>query len=287
MAATSVRAQALPTGRTGRVIDFSESFDGSASPSGAFLRMSTDVGVDLTRKLGLDVVLPIYFVIPPVQQTGYSPSTPSLGSLAIDERMSFDLPAVEYRPTVTIAFPTGSTAKGFSTGTVTYDLDNHFAHDFGFVAPFLDVDVGNSLNNGTGPFRSKVQMPYLTLGNLAEVKAGPEIQIMDHLTVSGDGYDVLPWGPQTVFSRTLWPGWMAADGTHNRIYEVAARTDGGPGLVKDYGFDASVHYIPARFLDLYFLDLTLGYSRSVHYDLNTLSLSLGINISQMLSRRSQ
>ncbi len=55
--------------------------------------------------------------------------------------------------------------------------------------------------------------------------------------------------------------------------------------MKDYGFDASVHYIPARFLDLYFLDLTLGYSRSVHYDLNTLSLSLGINISQLLTHR--
>jgi hypothetical protein len=281
-----VRAQALPSGRAGSGISLYEAFEGSSSPSGSLLRMSNDVGFNFRRWAGFDLVLPIYFVIPPVQQNGFSPATPSLGSLAIDAHVSLPLPLVEYTPTLTIAFPTGSVSKGLSTGTVTYDLDNHFQHGFGLLplAAFLDADVGNSLNNGTGPYRSRVPLPYLTFGKMAELKAGAEFHLLDDLTVSADGYDVVPWGPQTMYSRILRPGSVGTGGTHNRAYELFPITDGGPGLTRDDGYEVSAGYTPRHFLNLRFLDLTAGYSHSVHYDLDTLSLGIGINVSQLLSR---
>lgn len=278
--ATSLRAQALHSGRAGQVLSIYESFDGSTGPSGSLLRMSNNVGYDLNRWLGMDLNLPLYFVVPPVQQSGFSPAVPNLGNLAVDGRLSLVLPFVDYQPTVTIAFPTGSVAKGFGTGTVTFDADNHFSHDFGFITPFLDVDVGNSLNNGNGPFRSKVQLPYMTLGDLAEFKAGPELHFPRRLTVSGDLYDVMPWGAQTVFSRVVRPGWVGTGGTHGRTYELFSRTDGGAELVKDNGYDVAVEYGATRFLDL-----GAGFNHSANYDLNTFSLSVGISISQLLSRR--
>ncbi|HLJ15592.1 MAG TPA: hypothetical protein VKV15_13915 [Bryobacteraceae bacterium] len=276
---SSLRAQALPSGRAGQVLSIYESFDGSASPSGALLRMSNNVGYDLNRWLGMDVNLPLYFMVPPVQQSGYTAAIPNLGNLAVDGRLSLVLPMVDYQPTVTIAFPTGSVSRGFSTGSVTYDADNHFSHTFAFITPFLDVDVGNSLNNGNGPFRTKVQLPYMTLGGLAEFKAGPELHIFPRLTISGDAYEVMPWGPQTVFSRIVRPGWVGTGGTHNRTYELASRTDGGAGLVRDNGYDVAAEYSPTRFLDL-----GAGFNHSAHYDLNSFSLSVGISISQLLSR---
>ena len=285
----SIHAQALHSGRAGSGITLYEAFDGSAGGSGAMLRMSNDVGFEFRRLVGFDLVLPIYFAIPPVQQPGFSSATPSLGSLSVGAHMSLPLPLVEYTPALTIGFPTGSVSKGLSTGAVTYDLDNHFQHGFALVplAPFLDADIGNSQNNGNGPFHSHVQMPFLTFGKMAEVKAGLELQLLDDLTATADGYDIVPWGPQTMYSRILRPGSVGTGGAHNRAFELFPITDGGPGLTRDSGYEISVGYNPRHFLHLRFLDLTAGYSHSMRYDLNTVSLGLGINVSQLLSRRAQ
>jgi hypothetical protein len=75
---------------------------------------------------------------------------------------------------------------------------------------------------------------------------------------------------------------VGTGGTHNRVYEISSRTDGGVSLVKDNGYDAAVEYSPTRFLDL-----TAGFSHSTLYDLNSFSLSIGVSISQLLSRHSE
>lgn len=285
----SSQAQALHSGRAGNGLTLYESFDGSAGGSGALLRMSNDVGFEFRRMVGFDLVLPVYFAIPAVQQPGFSSAMPALGSLAVSAHTSLPLPLVEYTPALTIAFPTGSVSKGLSTGTVTYDLDNHLQHGFSLIplALFLDADVGNSENNGVGPFRSRVQMPFLTFGKMADLKAGVQMELLEDLTATADGYYIAPWGPQTMYSRILRPGSIGTGGAHNRAFELAPITDGGPGLTRDNGYEISVGYNPRHFLHLGFLDLNAGYSRSRYYDLSTVSLGLGINVSQLLSRRAQ
>jgi hypothetical protein len=256
-----------------------ETFSGSSSSSGSVFNMSNTLGYDFTRQLGMDLTVPIYFVLPPTQKNGFAASATGLGNLSIDGRLSLETPVVDYLPTITIAFPTGSTTKGFSTGTVTYDFDNRFEHEWGLITPFFDVDVGNSLNNGSSPTRRQIQRPYLTLGKVANFMVGSEIQLTDRWTVSADVYKVMPWGPQTLFSRIVRPGTIGKGGKHNRTFEIVQRQVGGAMLISDDGFDASVAFSPITSIDL-----TLAFDRSVHYALNTLSFSVGFNISQILSR---
>ena len=278
--ASVTRAQALPAGRANRGMSLYETFEGSSSSSGSVFSLSNTVGYDFTRQLGMDLTLPIYIVLPPTQKNGFAASATGLGNFSMDGRLSLELPLVDYSPTATITFPTGSTTKGFSTGAVTYDFDNRFEHEWGLITPFFDVDVGNSLNNGSSSFRRVIQRPYLTLGKIANFMVGSEVHVTDCWTVSADAYKVVPWGPQTVFSRIVRPGTIGKGGKHNRSFEIVQRQVGGARLVSDDGFDASVAFSPNHSIDL-----TLAFDRSVHYALNTVSFSVGFNISQILSSR--
>ena len=268
----------MPSGRANQGMSLYESFQGSSSSSGSVFSMSNTVGYDFTRQFGMDLTLPIYFILPPSQKNGFAASTTGLGNFSMDGRLSLELPLVNYSPTATITFPTGSTTKGFSTGTVTYDFDNRFDHELGLLTPFFDVDVGNSLNSGSSTY-GRVQRPYLTLGKVANFMVGSEVHLTDRWTVSVDAYKAVPWGPQTMFSRLVRPGTVGKGGKHNRTFETVQRQVGGANLVSDDGFDASVAFSPNHFIDL-----TLALDRSVHYNLNTISFSVGFNISQLTSR---
>src|ERR1700737_2856530 len=171
--ACDARAQAMPSGRANQGMSLYESFQGSSSSSGSVFSMSNTVGYDFTRQFGMDLTLPIYFVLPPTQKNGFAASTTALGNFSMDGRLSLELPLVNYSPTATITFPTGSTTKGFSTGSVTYDFDNRFEHDFDRVTPFFDVDLGNSANSGNHRSRRGIQRPYMTLGKVGGLWAGP------------------------------------------------------------------------------------------------------------------
>jgi hypothetical protein len=277
--ASAARAQALPSGRANRGMNLYETFAGSSSSSGSVFNMSNTLGYDFSRQLVMDLTVPIYFVLPPAQKNGFAASATGLGNLSIDGRLSLETPVVDYLPTLTIAFPTGSTTKGFSTGAVTYDFDNRFEHEWGLITPFFDVDVGNSLNNGSSSTRRHIQQPYVTLGKVANFTVGPEVHLTDRWTVSADVYKVVPWGPQTLFSRIVRPGAIGKGGKHNRTFEIVQRQVGGAKLVSDDGFDASVAFSPTHSIDL-----TLAFDRSVHYALNTISFSVGFNVSKILSR---
>ena len=168
---------------------------------------------------------------------------------------------------------------GLSAGIVTYDLDNRIDRNFGLITPFAEVDIGNSENNMNSPRRRVVQRPYLTVGYMATLSVGPEVRLFDLLTLSADAFYVEPWGTQTVFSRIVRPGTTGGGGSHNRVYETAYKTVGGASLVRDDGFDASAAFSPTRFMDL-----TVAFNRSLLYDLDTISISLGFNISRILAR---
>jgi len=277
--ASAARAQALASGRANRGMKLYESFGGSSSSSGTVFNMSNAVGYDFTAWLGMDISVPLYFVLPPAQKNGFAASATGLGNLSVDGRLTLESPVLDYLPTATITFPTGSTTKGFSTGSVTYDFDNRFEHEWDTITPFVDMDVGNSLNSGASRYHHTIQRPYLTVGKVANFMVGSDFRLTDRWSVSADAYKVVPWGPQTVFSRIVRPGKVGKGGKHHRTYEIVQRQVGGARIVDDDGFDASVAFSPNHYIDL-----TLGFDRSIHYALNTISFSVGFNISQILSR---
>lgn len=276
--ASAARGQAIPSGRANRGINVYETFAGSSSSSGSVFDMTNTVGYDFSRQFGMDITVPVYFVRPP-SNNGFAGSAAGLGNLSMDARLALELPLVSYSSTATLTFPTGSTTKGFSTGSVTYDFDNRFEHDFSRITPFFDGDVGNSSTNGNNRSRRGVQRPYMTLGKVAELMVGTDVHLTDRVTLSADAYDVWPWGPQTVFSRIVLPGTVGQGGKRNRTFEIVQRQIGGAKLVTDDGADVSVAFSPTHSIDL-----TLAFDRSFHYALNTISFSVGFNISQILSR---
>jgi hypothetical protein len=277
-AAASARAQALPSGRANRGINVYETFQGSYSSSGSVFNLTNTVGYNFSRQFGMDITVPLYFVRPPANN-GFAGSAAGFGNLSMDARLALESPVLNYSPTATITFPTGSTTKGFSTGSVTYDFDNRLEHDFDRVTPFFDADVGNSSNNGNNRSRRGIQRPYVTLGKVAELMAGTDVHLTERVTLSVDAYDVWPWGPQTMFSQIVLPGVVGKGGKHNRTFEIAQKQVGGANLVTDDGADVSVAFSPTHSIDL-----TLAFDRSFHYALDTISFSVGFNISQILSR---
>jgi hypothetical protein len=271
-------AQARFAGKANQGMNAYSTFEGSGSSSGAIFDMNNMVGYDFNAALGFDVGVPFYFVAPPAQP-GVASTAAGVGNFYLDGRMTLESHVVDYLPTATVTFPTGNTSKGLSTGSVTYDLDSRFQHDFGVWTPFFDVDVGNSLDNTNNPDVRVIRRPFLTLGKVAQFKAGPEVHITERIILSADYYRVVPWGPQTVISRVVKPGKTGKGGKSGRVYEVVQKTVGGANLVSDNGFDASVAFSPKRFMDL-----SLAFNHSTHYALNSVSFSLGFNLTQMLSR---
>jgi hypothetical protein len=276
--AARASAQARFAGKANKGMNVYATFEGSSSSSGSIFDMNNMVGYDFNPALGFDVGVPCYFVAPPAQP-GVASTATGVGNFYLDGRLTLESWVVDYLPTATVTFPTGNTSKGLSTGSVTYDLDSRFQHDFGVWTPFFDVDVGNSLDNTNNPNVRVIRRPFLTLGKVAEFKAGPEVHITDRITVGADYYRVVPWGPQTIVSRVVRPGKTGKGGKSGRVYEVVQKTVGGANLVSDNGFDASVAFSPKRFLDL-----SLAFNHSTHYALNTVSFSVGFNLTQMLSR---
>jgi len=58
----------------------------------------------------------------------------------------------------------------------------------------------------------------------------------------------------------------------------ATRTTGGSSLASDNGFSAGLSLSPVKAIDF-----TVGYSRSTHYDLNTFSFGVAVNMRALIA----
>jgi hypothetical protein len=143
---------------------------------------------------------------------------------------------------------------------VTFDWDNHFAHGFDRLTPFLDVGVANSV-----PDTRFLHRPYTSLGPLTHFEGGSELDLGDKFSVSASGYYILPWGAQQIFVR----GKKSSPGS----------TKGGASLTRDDGINLGLDYNLTRFVDL-----SAGYSYSVYNVLNTVSFGVELNLSSWLRK---
>ena len=254
-------------------IVWTEHFDGSSSADGKVFSFTSTGGYNFNKYFGVDVGIPAYIVRAPASVQG-TRSSSGIGDAFVDLRLSLDNRLFGYSATLTGTAPSGDTSKGRSTGRATFDLDNHFDRGVGRFNPFADIDLGNTVN------QRAYRRPYLTLGKVTSFEAGSAVKIFRSLSASASLYDVAPWGTQHVFSRIV-PRGTTVLGTvrHNRVYEKNAETIGGASLDRDNGVNVGVSYSPTRYLDL-----GAGYSRSMHYRLNTVSFGIGVNLSKLVNR---
>lgn len=250
-------------------------FDGSVDSDTQVYDWTSSVGYIFNKHISTSVGVPFVFTRG-TTATGTSVSSNGIGNAYAQVQLAFKNPVVNYGAALTASAPSGDSSKGRSTGRMTLDLTSQVAKEFGRFTPFLSAGVGNSLLDTRYWHR-----PYYTLGGVAHFEGGTSFDLGHSLTVSGSLYDVAPWGTQKVYSRIVTNGSGGAGGTsrHGRVFQNNPLTTGGAELDRDNGFNADVDFSPFKYVDF-----DLGYSHSVHFQLDTVSFSIGFNLTRLLHR---
>ncbi len=256
---------------------FYEQFEGSSNTLGQVMKLDTSAGYNFNRFFGVDVGVPVYFVrASTTTSTSGATSNSGIGNVYVDLRLTVANPLVNYASTLTGMAPTGDTSKGFSTGRATFDWNNHFDRSFGPIRPFANVDFGNTIAD-THFFAR----PFTSLGKVAQLEGGTTYKIIPFVRVGASAYDDLPTGQQKIFSRLLKRQLSASGGSGSArpragAFEKASETVGNADIARDNGFSAWADFNPIRYLDF-----EIGYTRSVHFDLNTVSFGVGVNLGSL------
>lgn len=248
-----------------------ESYGGSANSDGEVMVLTSAVTYHFNSHFSVGGGIPVYF-------DRNSSSTGASCSSGIGNFFGFvgavwKGSTLSYGTTLTGAAPTGDKQKGLSTGHGIYDWDNRVEHSIGRFTPFADAGIANAVTDTRFFLR-----PFTSYGHLAHFEAGFDTDVSHSLTLTLSAYDIAPWGNQTIFSRFVSPGAVGRGGSHGRVFELSQQATGSASLTRDNGFTAGLSASPSRFLDL-----ALGYTRSIHFDLNTISFGVGVNLTRLFS----
>jgi hypothetical protein len=253
---------------------WTEQFDGSSNTEGQVMLLNSSVGYLFGQHLLVDAGVPVYFIRASTTTASGASSTNSftdLGDVYGQVRLSFPGPALNFKTQLTGRAPTGSTSNGISTGHATYDWTNRIDRDFGHWTPFLEMGLANSI-----PDTFVYRRPFASYGELAHFQAGAAYHFVNWISVAASAFDVAPWGSQTIDSRVGGNG-SGATG-HGPPFLQSRQTTGGSSLAADNGFSTGFGISPSKAIDF-----TVGYSRSTHYDLNTVSFGIAVNMRAILS----
>jgi hypothetical protein len=264
--AVSAASQAMPQGAIKGGVEqqgftWTETYEGSGNSDGFITDINSTVGYSFGKHFAVDMGVPYLFIEPSTSKTGTT-SAYGFGNPYLGLRYSAKGSALDFSTSLNSAIPTASTAKGLSTGHMTVDWSNHFAHGFDPFTPFLDLGLGNSI-----PDTRFLHRPYVSYGDVAHFEGGSELDLGDKFSVTASGYYILPWGPQQIFLR----GSKTSSGP----------TKGGVSLTRDDGINLGIDYNLTRSLDL-----SGGYSRSVYSALNTFSFGIEVNVGSFLKSHS-
>jgi hypothetical protein len=259
-------SQAMPQGKTKGGVEqqgftWTETYEGSGNSDGFITDINSTVGYSFGKHFAMDMGVPYLFFQPSTSKTGAT-SAYGMGNPYLGLTYSTKESAIDFRTSLNCAIPTASTAKGLSTGHVTVDWGNHFAHEFDLFTPFVDVGLGNSI-----PDRRFLHRSYVSYGDVAHFEGGSELDLGDKFSVTASGYYILPWGPQQIFLR----GSKTSSGP----------TKGGVSLTRDDGINLGIDYNLTHSFDL-----SGGYSRSVYSVLNTFSFGIAVNVGSLLRSHS-
>ena len=246
-------------------------FGGTTNSAGQAYEIDSSAGYTFTQHFGMDFGLPIYFVRGSSSTTGSS-SGSGMGNPSLDLRWKYPHTSLSYATVLTGSAPLGDKSLGLNTGHATFDWTNHFDHAFNQVTPFVE----GGFSNTTQDSRLFVR-PYTSYGLNTHFRGGAEIDVWKIISVGAAGYDIAPFGSQTVFSRVVGSGSANNPTTHGRSFNGGHQVTGSSSIAADNGFslwvDASLNK---------YTDAEVGYTRSVQYDLNSISFSLGFNVGRLL-----
>ena len=276
-AAVYAQSSPSPAGSEKGIV-FYESFEGDSNSDGQVMVLTSSATYHFNEHFSAGIGIPIYFDHA-ASSTAGTTSSSGIGNVFVTVHAVWKSPLVNYGTSLTGTAPTGDSKKGLSTGHATFDWDNRINHSFGVLTPFVDLGAGNSIMDTVYFLR-----PFSSYGYLAHFEAGTDLDLSHSLSLTLSGYDIAPWGTQTIISRVVPAGspGMSGSATHGRAFENNHLTTGTASLTSDDGFNAGLSFSPKPYLDL-----DLGYSRSVRYALNSVSFGIGVNLSSLFSKKSQ
>ena len=234
-------------------------FDGSSNSAEQDYELDTTVGYTFTMRFGMDLGIPFYFV----SGAGAGSVTGSgMGNPTVDLRWKFPNSALNYATVLAGSAPLGDKSLGVNTGHATFDWSNHIDHSFDRLTPFLEAGLSNTIADTRLFVR-----PYTAYGYNSHFRGGAEVDVWKSITVGAAGYDVAPFGNQTIIPR----------GRSNNPHIPSQTVTGSSSLAKDDGFSMWLDASPNRFLDA-----EVGFTRSAQLDWNAVSFSIGLNVGRLI-----
>jgi hypothetical protein len=265
---------------SGQGLVWYESLTGSSSSLGTVTRFDSTLGYNFNRHFAADFGVPVLFVhaSSSTTTTGYR-SANGIGDVYTDLRFTLANPAVNFISTIRGSLPTGNTSNGFSSGRVTADWNNHFDHTFGHVTPYAELGVANTV-----PQSIYFERPFTTLGFTGHFEGGASVSLWRSLDFHASAYAIEPSGQQKVFSKLLnrQSGSSGRGASHGGVFQNAPETVGSADIARDHGFSLGCNASP-----FHYVDFTLGYTRSVSFDLNTVYFGVGFNLARFLGSSSR
>jgi len=291
LSALPISAQQESSSASG--FSFGASVQGSNNSLGTITKLDASAGYFFNRHWEFDFGVPYYFVSPSASTaaaTGAA-SVQGIGNAYAQVRFTLANPVMNYVATITGTGPTGDRDKGLSTGHATVDWSNYFDKGIGPWTPFAEVGIANAVSDTTFFIR-----PYVTSGFVAHAQVGARFRFTRWMQAGAAGYVVEPRGKQTIVSRVVTkksggegatlpvtlpdtPVTAVAKGLLNKpVFETTSITTGSASLARDNGLATWLVFGTSPGLNL-----QVGYTRSMEYDLDTLFFGIGFNIRKAIA----
>jgi hypothetical protein len=254
-------------------ITWFESFQGTINSDSRIYRIDSNLGWDFNKHFGVFAGVPVYFANVPRNTTTNGTTTTTnagstnsgIGNAYLGFTLKAPSPKLYYATEVTAYAPTGSVAKGFSTGRVGVDWTNRFEHSFHRLTPFFEGGLSNTV-----PDSAFLARPFTSLGAISHLEEGAEYQLAKHFYAGGSGYQIVPFGSQKVFSR------LNGEGEGENPFDTSTVSIGND-LTRENGYSTWVGLEPSSIVRF-----EVGYTRSMTFDLNSFAFHLRVNPGKLL-----
>lgn len=258
---------------------FSGRFSGSTNAAGTVLKADPAVGYRFNPRFQTYAGVPFYFVNQSSGTTTSSTTTSTsngfmsgVGNAYLGFRLGVANPSLNFASNLVATAPTGDKDKGFSTGRATVDWTNDFNRTFSSVTPFAGFGLANTVSDTTFFVR-----PFTTLGIVTHFDGGAKLDLSSKATVGALAYSVKAAGQQTIVSKLVrkqsaTTNTSKSGSTKSQFFQTTRETVGSADLADDSGFSGWLSIVPQPGMDL-----QIGYTRSVGYDLDTLSFGVGFH----------
>jgi hypothetical protein len=250
-----------------------ETFQGTINSDSRIYKLDSNLGWDFNKRFGVFAGVPVYVTnVPPSTTTNGTTTTANasqtnsgIGNAYLGFTLKAPNPKLDYASSVTAYAPTGSVAKGFSTGRVGVDWTNRFEHTFYGLTPFFVGGLSNTVPDSVFFAR-----PFTSLGAISHLEEGAEYQLVKHFYAGGSGYQIVPFGSQKVFSK------LSGKGKGKNPFDTSTVSTGND-LTRENGFSTWVELEPSSIARI-----ELGYTRSMTFDLNSFAFNLRMNVGKLL-----